>query len=70
MIFLDELGGNVEIDFVIGEGETEAARLTFAADDASEAGELRDEELIIVDNGVIAIQKRKFFASEAFGELL
>lgn len=55
-VFRDDLGGDIEIEIVIGEGEAETARLTFTAHDGRNAGELRDEELIIVDEGVIIVK--------------
>lgn len=61
-VFCDNIGGDVEIEVVAGESEAETARLTFAAHDRRNAGELRDEELIIVDEGVIIVEQSIFFA--------
>lgn len=61
-VFRDNIGGDVEIEVVAGESEAETAGLTFAADDRRNAGELRDKELIIVDEGVIIVEQGVFFA--------
>ncbi len=55
-IFRDHFGRNVEIEIVVRESEAETARLTFAAHDRRETGEFRDEELIIIDKGVIIVK--------------
>ena len=67
-VFRDDFGGNVEVEVVAREGETQTARLTFAAHDGGKTSEFGDEELIIINEGVIIVNKSVFFALGGFGE--
>ena len=67
-VFRDNFGGDVEIEVVVREGEAKTAGLTLAAHYRGNAGEFGDEELIIVDEGVVVIKQGIFFAFRGFGE--
>lgn len=62
LVLTDDLSGDIEIKLVADEGKTEAARLAFATDNAADAGKFGGEELIVVDEGIVAIEKIPFFA--------
>lgn len=55
MISFDDVGGDIEVELVVGEGKTEAAGLTFAANNGRKVGEFGDEKLIIVNEGIIVV---------------
>lgn len=56
VIGFNDIGRNVEVKLVIGKGETETARLALATDDGRKVGEFGNEELIIVNKGVIIVE--------------
>lgn len=61
-ILVNDIGGNIEIELMVSQGEAETARLAFATNHATDAGELRDEKLIVINEGIVAIQQGRFVA--------
>lgn len=57
LVFGYNISGDVEIEFVADQRKAQAARLTFATDNTADAGKFGGEELIIVDEGIVAIKE-------------
>ncbi len=62
MVFGYDVGGDVEIELVTDQSKAQAARLAFAADDTTDTREFGGEELIVVNKGIITIEKVPFSA--------
>lgn len=57
LVFADNIGGDIEIKLVADEGEAETVRLTLATNDTADARELGGEELVVVDEGIVAVEE-------------
>jgi len=62
LVFIDDFGGNVEVKLMTDESEAQTARLAFATNDAANTGKFGGEELVVVDERIIAIEKIPFAA--------
>lgn len=62
LVFIDHVGGDIEIEFVADQSKTQTTRLTLAIDDAANTGEFGGENLIVVDQGIVAIEEIPFLA--------